>query len=66
MQGITHVVSGGGCKLTPVDPRPYSAFADSVLQFLRIEIDGDRLTGRAIGVDGVTFDRFELLARERR
>lgn len=66
IKGITHVVSGGGCKLTPVDPRPYAAYADSVLEFLRIDIDGDRLAGRAIGVDGEVIDRFELRARERR
>lgn len=66
VRGITHVVSGGGCKLTPVDPGPDSAYADSVLQFMRIDIDGDRLAGRCIGVNGATLDRFELRAREGR
>lgn len=66
IRGITHVVSGGGCKLTPVDPGSHTAYAASVLQFMRIDIDGDRLLGRAIGVDGGTLDRFELRAREGR
>ena len=66
IDGITHVVSGGGCKLTPVDPRPFTAFADSVLEFVRIDIDGDRLNGRAIGVNGEVFDRFELQGGDRR
>ena len=64
IEGITHVVSGGGCKLTPVDPRSFTAFGDSVLEFMRIDIDGDRLIGRAVGVDGAVIDRFELRAGE--
>lgn len=66
IEGITHIVSGGGCKLTPVDPQSYTAFADSVLEFVRMDIDGDRLTGRTIGVDGEVVDTFELRAREGR
>lgn len=66
IEGITHVISGGGCKLTPVDPQPYTAYAESVLEFLRIDIDSDRLSGRAIGVDGGVIDRFELRARDGR
>lgn len=66
IEGITHIVSGGGCKLTPVDPEPYAAFADSVLEFMRIDIEGDRLDARTIGVDGDVLDRFQLRAREGR
>jgi 3',5'-cyclic AMP phosphodiesterase CpdA len=66
IHGITHVVSGGGCKLTPVSPAPYAAVAASTLQFMRFDVDGDRLTGRSIGVDGQLLDRFELRAREGR
>lgn len=66
INGITHVVSGGGCKLTPVRPRHYAAFARSTLQFLRVDIDGDRLRGRAIGADGCMIDHFNLRAREGR
>ena len=66
IDGVTHVVSGGGCKLTPVDPGPTTAFARSTLQFMRITIDDDRLSARAVGVDGDAIDRFVLRAREGR
>ncbi len=62
VDGVTHVVSGGGCKLTPVRPREHAAFAASTLQFLRIDIDGDQLRGRAIELGGSSIDRFEITA----
>lgn len=65
INGITHVVSGGGCKLTPVDPQPHAAVAESTLEFVHVDVDGERLVGRAIGIDGDVIDRFELRARER-
>lgn len=65
IRGVTHVVSGGGCKLTPVDPSDFTAFAQSTLQFLRIDVHGDRLVGRCIGVEGDEIDRFELTPRQR-
>ena len=66
VQGITHVVSGAGCKLTPVGRADHTAVARSTLQFLRVDIDGDRLTGRSIGADGGVIDRFDLMAGDRR
>jgi len=66
VDGITYVVSGGGCKTTPVRRRPYTAVAASTLQFMHIDIEGDRLTGRSIGPTGGLVDRFELQAREGR
>jgi 3',5'-cyclic AMP phosphodiesterase CpdA len=63
VDGITHVVSGGGCKTTGVHPGRTTAYAASILQFLVIDIDGDRLVGRCIRADGTTVDRFELRAR---
>ena len=66
IDGITYVVSGGGCKTTPVRPRPHTAFAASALQYMRIEVDGDRLTGHSEGPSGRLLDRFELRAREGR
>lgn len=66
IDGVTYVVSGGGCKTTPVRPRRTTAAAASALQFLHIEIDGDRLTGRSISAGGGTIDTFELRAREGR
>jgi calcineurin-like phosphoesterase family protein len=65
-QGITYVVSGGGCKTTSVGHSAFTATAASILQFLMIDIDGDRLEGRCIRVDGHVADRFVLRARENR
>lgn len=64
--GITHVVSGGGCKTTGVRPRRFTAAAASALEFLKLDIDGDRLVARAIRPTGEELDRFELRAREGR
>lgn len=66
IQGITHVVSGGGCKTTGVRPRSFTAAAGSILQFLHVEVHDDRLIGRAMQPDAHIFDRFELRAREGR
>jgi hypothetical protein len=66
MQGVTHIVSGGGCKTTRVDPRPFTAAAASALHFLHLDITGDTLVGRAIRPSGDLLDRFELRAREGR
>ncbi len=65
-QGITYVVSGGGCKTTAVGQSRFTAAAASILQFLLVGIDGDRLTGTCVAVDGATVDTFELRAREGR
>jgi 3',5'-cyclic AMP phosphodiesterase CpdA len=65
-QGITYVVSGGGCKTTSVGFSSFTATAASILQFLVIDIEGDRLDGRCVQVDGQIVDRFVLRARENR
>lgn len=65
-QGITYVVSGGGCKTTAVGRSRFTAAAVSVLHFLLVDIDGDRLTATCVAVDGTVVDRFELRAREGR
>lgn len=64
--GITHIVSGGGCKTTAVGRSDFTAAAARVLQFLLVDVDGDRLTGRCIRADGGVVDRFDLRAREGR
>ena len=66
IEGITYVVSGGGCKTTPVGRSDFTAAAESTLQFLHIDIDSDRLSARAIRSDGSLADQFELRAREGR
>jgi 3',5'-cyclic AMP phosphodiesterase CpdA len=65
-KGITYVVSGGGCKTTSVGHSSFTARAASILHFLVVDIDGDRLEGRCIQVDGRVADRFVLRARENR
>jgi hypothetical protein len=66
IDGITHVITGGGCKTTAVHPKAFTAKAASTLEFMRIDIDGDRLVGEAIRPSGEVLDRFELRAREGR
>ncbi|WP_116451842.1 metallophosphoesterase family protein [Blastococcus litoris] len=64
--GVTYVVSGGGCKTTPVGRSRFTAAAASALQYLHVDVVDDRLTGRSIRADGRVLDRFELRAREGR
>lgn len=66
IDGVTYVVTGGGCKTTPVDPQEFTAFAESTLEFVLVRIDGDRLVSRAIRPDGDIVDRFELGATDAR
>jgi predicted phosphodiesterase len=64
--GVTYVVSGGGCKTTPVGRSRFTAAAASALQYLHVDVVDDRLTGRSVRADGRVLDRFELRAREGR
>lgn len=66
IDGTTYIVTGGGSKTTSVGRSSFTAVAASVLQFLLVEVDGDRLVGRCILPDGEVFDQFELRTRERR
>ena len=63
IDGVTYVVSGGGCKRTPVGHNSFTAVAHSVLQFMSVQVRGDRLTAACILPDGQVVDRFELRAR---
>lgn len=65
-QGVTYVVSGGGCKTTRVGRSNFTAVAERTLQFLHVDVVGDRLTGRSIRPDGTVADEFTLRAREGR
>ena len=65
IRGVTHLVSGAGCKLTPVDPTEITVRAVSALQFVRLDATTERLTGRAIGIDGQELDRFRFTPRRR-
>lgn len=61
--GITYVVSGGGAKLTPVRPSPWTAVAASVLHYLHVDVYEDFLTGTCTRPDGIVVDVFRLRAR---
>ena len=57
------IVSGGGGAPTYEILRsddPWTAAATSKNHFVHINIDGNRLVGSAIGLDGQAFDRFEI------
>jgi predicted phosphodiesterase len=64
--GVTYVVSGGGCKTTPVGRSRFTAAAASALQYLHVDVVDDRLRGRSVRADGQILDRFELRAQEGR
>jgi hypothetical protein len=66
LDGVTYVVSGGGCKTTKVGHSSFTAVAERILQFLYVEIDGDHLVARCVRPSGEIADRFELRAREGR
>jgi hypothetical protein len=63
-QGITYVVSGGGCKTTRVGRSAFTAVSERTLQFLHVEVMDDRLTATCVRADGTVADRFMLRARE--
>lgn len=66
IDGVTYVTSGGGCKPTSVGHSWFTVVSESVLQFMVIDADTDRLSARCIQANGRTADRFELFARDRR
>ena len=64
VNGITYIVSGGGGgKLTALGPaEPGSQTAALKHHFVLFEVDGERLTGSAIDINGQVIDRWELSA----
>ena len=59
-KGVVYVISGGGCKRSPVQPSEFSAVALETLQFMVFQIDGSTLTGRAVDQTGKVVDRFVI------
>jgi 3',5'-cyclic AMP phosphodiesterase CpdA len=66
LDGVTYVVSGGGCKTTKVGHSEFTAVSKRILQFLHVDIVDDRLVGTCVQPAGQIADRFELRAREGR
>jgi uncharacterized protein (TIGR03437 family) len=59
--GTVYMVSGGGGGvLHPVSPQSYLDKEFSVWHYLKVEVDGPKLTIHAIGTDGKEFDRLVL------
>lgn len=63
VNGITYIVTaGGGAGLYELnEPEPGSQVAVSAYHFMVIEVNGNRLVGRAIGQHGRIIDSFEML-----
>ncbi len=56
-----HVITGGGgAALYSVVPRVFLEYAESTHHYLRAEVQGPRLTVRAIRIDGQEIDSFTL------
>ncbi|MCX6865416.1 MAG: metallophosphoesterase [Verrucomicrobia bacterium] len=51
---------GGGASLHSVPAATNVVFAKSAYSFLRVDLNGNTLTGKAVGTDNVTFDTFSL------
>ena len=66
IDGVTYVVSGGGCKTTRVGRSDFTAVAKRILEFLHVDIVDDHLVATCIQPEGQLADRFELRAREGR
>ena len=58
-RGVVHLISGGGGANTyPMVPKTHAAFRRRIHHVTAIDVMGDRLVGRAIDIDGNTFDAF--------
>jgi len=56
-----YVISGGGgAALYPVVPRPPLAYAESAHHYIRVDVEGPRLTLQAVRIDSQEIDRFTL------
>jgi hypothetical protein len=61
MAGVTYVVTGGGGKsLRAVGGSEFTAYSESVMHFVGVEVNGVRMRGRAIDAAGREIDAFEI------
>ena len=59
--GVTYIVTGGGgAGLAAVGNSTWTAYSESVYHATKITIDGDRLYGESVRIDGTRFDPFSL------
>jgi hypothetical protein len=59
-QGVVYVISGGGCKRSPVGSSDFTAMSRETLQFMMVEVERDQLRAQAIDDTGAVFDEFTL------
>jgi hypothetical protein len=60
-RGVYHLISGGGGANTyPMIPKSHAAFRRRVHHITIIDVMNDRLVGRAVDIDGKTFDAFVI------
>ena len=58
--GVVWIVSGAGAKRTRVGSSDFTAHAESTLQFLLVEVDGDQMRIESITTDGSVIDAVTL------
>lgn len=58
--GVVWIVSGAGCKLSRVGRSDFTAHAESTLQFMLVDIDGETMDLRSITTDGTVIDQVIL------
>ena len=59
------VTGGGGARCYPVTPKPWTAYAESTLHHCVVDVDGAKLSLKAVRPDGEIFDSLTLDKRER-
>ena len=58
-RGVHHLISGGGGANTyPIVPKVHAASRRSVHHITALDVQGDRILGRAVDIDGNVFDAF--------
>lgn len=64
-QGPVYVVTGGGgSRLLGLDPSPLNAREALAYHFVEVSINGNELTGRAIGMSGEVIDQFRIVKED--
>ncbi len=59
--GVEYIVTGGGGAATyPVDPSDFSAFAEEVIHFVYVTVEGGALSAHAIDGSGQEFDQLRI------
>jgi uncharacterized protein (TIGR03437 family) len=60
-EGTIYITTGGGgASLYPFTPHPLMAFGERAHHYMRVEVDGAKMTLRAIRIDGQEIDRVTL------